>query len=98
MIKLAILDFDDTLVENINVDFESFQYPCKELGMNSLKFDQIVSFRKNGMNAKEIIREIFRENNESTSDKFFKVREDFLTNPENFKFLKLKDNFEKFLL
>ena len=46
MIKIVIIDFDDTLVDNIKADFMSFVFPCKKIGLKELKLEEIIEFRK----------------------------------------------------
>jgi len=96
MIRLVILDFDDTLTNNIYLDHQSFVFSCKKLGLTSPTFEKIVSLRKQGFIATEIINKIVDKKIESgIISKFILFRQNFLRNKNSMKFLKLKDGTEK---
>jgi len=98
MIELVIFDFDDTLIDNIKMDYQSFVIPCRELGIHMIPFTEIVKFRKNGLKAKEIIDILLKEENQKDLlQKFVEIREKFLAEPRSFRFLKLKNNVQNFL-
>ena len=99
MIRLVILDFDDTLIDNIYLDYQSFVFSCKKLGLQSPSFKKIESLRKQGLLAGEIINEILDNKIENRIfSKFVTIRKDFLKDTSSIRFLKLKDDTEKLLL
>jgi len=99
MIRLLILDFDDTLTNNIYLDYQSFVFSCKKLGLSSPTFEKIVSLRKQGFIATEIINKIVDKKIEGEIiSKFILLRQNFLKDENSMKFLKLKDGTEKLFL
>ena len=99
MIHLLILDFDDTLTDNIYLDYQSFVFSCKKLGLSSPTFEKIVSLRKQGFIATKIINQIVDNKIKSEIiSKFILLRQNFLKNKNSMKFLKLKDGTEKLFL
>jgi phosphoglycolate phosphatase-like HAD superfamily hydrolase len=96
MIKIVIFDFDDTIVDNIKMDYESFSFPCKKFGINMKSFEDIINFRKNKMKSNEIIQILLKENNVKFEE-FFNTREKFLVDKKSFDLLELKKNINKVL-
>jgi len=98
MIRLVILDFDDTLTDNIYLDYQSFVFSCKKLDLTSPSFEKIANLRKQGLLVGEIINKILDTKIESRIiSKIISLRKDFLKNTDSLRFLKLKDNTEKLL-
>ena len=61
MIKVVIFDFDDTIVDNIKMDYESFSFPCKIFGINMKSFEEMVNLRKNKMKSNQIIQILLKK-------------------------------------
>ena len=97
MIKLIIFDFDDTITDNVLLDYNAFLFPCKKLKIPCPNKSLIRSLRKRGFLAKEIIQYNSQIKNKYTVKTFLKERNNFLSDKNSFKFLKLKTN-TKFLL
>jgi len=55
---LIIIDFDDTLIDNTNLDLDSFHYIIKKNHLKKIKDDKIIRWRKNGMLARNILRRL----------------------------------------
>ena len=87
MKNLIIFDFDDTIVDNSKLDYMGFKIPCQKLDINFPTKFQLITYRKKGMIAKEIIR-MFSNDNEKLN-KFLKLRQNFLKN-ESSNYLKVK--------
>ena len=46
MIKLIIFDFDDTLIDNDKLDYQSFVSSFKEFGLSKPTLNDIIKYRK----------------------------------------------------
>lgn len=54
--KLMILDLDDTLLDNKDLDLDSFKYIIKTFNLKKIDDLQIIKWRKKGMIAKNILK------------------------------------------
>jgi phosphoglycolate phosphatase-like HAD superfamily hydrolase len=92
MNKYVIFDFDDTLVSNQLLDFESFRRTCDYFEIKSLSKHEIDKQRSKGLLAREIIINIIDKSKESLSvDDFLNYRKNFLTSQESNSFLELRE-------
>ncbi len=96
MITLAIFDFDDTLVNNIELDFKAFDIPCKKLGLKSPDKNKIIKMRKKGFLAKQIMENYLKNSEKDVMEVFLNERKKFLKT-ESIKYLKLKPNLKSLL-
>lgn len=92
MIKLIIFDFDDTITDNKNLDFESFKITCKKFNIkNSLSLKKLVNFRKKSNTAKDILKFIKNSTHKTFSTQnFLEYRHNFLIGENSANFLQLK--------
>lgn len=97
MIKIVIFDFDDTLVDNRQLDYEGFVIPCTQLGLKIPKPQEISKFRMKGLLAEDIARFLISKNNKKTLNKFLSIRRNFLENQESIKFIHLKKDVKTIL-
>ncbi len=96
--KYVIFDFDDTLVNNYPLDFESFRYTCEYFGIQSPSKNDIHKQRKKGLIAKKIIMEILSKSKKSFNvNDFLDYRRNFLTSPESNSFLELRKDAKSLL-
>ena len=66
MIKLIIFDFDDTITDNRNLDFESFKISCEKFNIkNPLSLKKLINLRQKSYTAKEILKFIKTSSNKS---------------------------------
>jgi len=87
MKSLVIFDFDDTIVDNSKLDYMGFKIPCQKLGIGFPTKSKLITYRKKGMLANEIIQ-MFSSDNEKLN-KFLKLRQNFLKNKSS-NYLKVK--------
>jgi phosphoglycolate phosphatase-like HAD superfamily hydrolase len=79
MIQLIIFDFDDTLVSNRNLDYKSFEIPCKKLSLIPLTKKDIKLSREKGFLATHVIKNYLKElNKKELFKKFVTERNNFL--------------------
>jgi len=92
MIKLIVFDFDDTITDNRNLDFESFKITCKKFNIkNPLSLKKLVDFRKKSCTAQDILKFIKNSTHKTFSTKnFLEYRSNFLLNKKSNDFLQLK--------
>jgi len=91
MKKYVIFDFDDTLVSNEVLDFESFRCTCNYFGIISPSKNEIYKQRSKGLLAKEIVTNILNKSKKSFSvNDFLNYRKNFLSSQESNSFLKLR--------
>jgi len=91
MIKLIILDFDDTLIDNNLLDFQSFK-------QTSIKFNgyvptkrEIITLRKKKILAREIIQWLLKKSkNKYSAKKFWNERTKFLESETSLKYISLR--------
>ena len=76
--KLIIFDFDDTLTDNSERDFQSFQYIIKKFKLNSMNKNEIINLRENSKNSEFIIKKIIISNNEKLYNECYQERLFFL--------------------
>jgi len=90
--KLIIFDFDDTITDNRNLDFESFRISCNFFNIkNPLSLKKLVDLRKKSFTAQKILKsiKISTENTFSTKN-FLKYRNDFLLSDQSNLYLQIK--------
>ena len=76
--KLLIFDFDDTLTDNSERDFQSFQHVIKKFKLNSMNKNQIINLRENSKSSKFIIKKIINLNDEKLYNACYQERLIFL--------------------
>lgn len=85
-------DFDDTLVNNHDVDFQSFNIILKKHGLPLLRRRNLLSLRKKGLLAEDIFKSIAKESNI-----LIKERKNLLSKEAVWKHLKLNRGVKKTL-
>ena len=93
MTKLIIFDFDDTITDNFLLDFKSFYFTCKKFGIKCPIKNKILKFRREGLLANDISKQLI-DNNKIDLDSFITYRKEFLEN-NSVKYLRLKKNIKK---
>ena len=93
MTKLIIFDFDDTITDNFLLDFKSFYFTCKKFGIKCPTKNKILKFRREGLLANDISKQLI-DNNKIDLDAFITYRKEFLEN-NSVKYLRLKKNIKK---
>ena len=89
--KLIIFDFDDTLTDNSERDFQSFQYIIKKFKLNSMNKNEIINLRKNSNNSEFIIKKIINSNNQKLYNECYQERLFFLEKNSSYtNYVKLK--------
>ena len=79
MIKLVILDFDDTLINNQALDIESFKKTSNFFKSYNPTKEEIRKYRKRGLLASEIVNRIQKKSKQKfNKQKFMKYRKNFL--------------------
>ena len=76
MESLVIFDFDDTIVNNFELDYMGFKIPCQKLGINFPTKSKLQMYRRKGMLAKEIVQMF--TNDQKKINEFLKQRKKFL--------------------
>jgi phosphoglycolate phosphatase-like HAD superfamily hydrolase len=98
MNKLVILDFDDTLISNMYLDFQSFKIISKKLECYIPKKNEIYILRKQGHIASKIIDFILKKSKKLVNkESYINNRKKFLESNESVKFLKIQPYVKKFL-
>jgi len=98
MKKLIILDFDDTLIDNTLLDFQSFKQTCIKLNAYIPKKIEISILRKKKFLAKQIIRWLLKKSkNKYSIKKFWKERVRFLESQNSLKYISLRPHSKIFL-
>lgn len=93
MIKSVIFDFDDTIIDNRELDYKGFAVPCSQLHLTILDKKEITRLRKNGLLAKDIIQHIKKQTKIRFSIKdFLLLRANFLQSSKSISSLALRDN------
>ncbi len=91
MIKLIIFDFDDTLIDNSKLDYESFRNGCLENNAYLPTKKELFELRKKKFTAKKIIDYINKKTvTKINKDLFFKKRNNFLLDDDSVNYLVLK--------
>ena len=89
--KLIIFDFDDTLTDNSQRDFQSFQYLIKKFYLKSINKNELINFRKKSKTSEFIIKKIMNANDEKLYNKYYQDRLVFLEKNSSYEnFVKLK--------
>lgn len=88
MIKIVIFDFDDTLIDNRELDYQGFRIPCKRLGLKIPSKKKILFLRGKGLLAEKIVTLLC--NNQKLKKDFLEIRKNFIHSKETVPFLKLK--------
>ena len=98
MIKLVVFDFDDTLIDNRELDYQAFRLPSIKLKLKIPSKQKIKNFRKKGLLAKQIALQLYgkRENNKLIKDFLF-FRKKFIHSIDTIPYLKIKNNTKKVL-
>lgn len=98
MKKYVIFDFDDTLISNEVLDFESFRRTCNYFGIMSPSKNEIYKQRNKGLLAKEIVTNILDKSKKSFSvNDFLNYRKNFLSSQESNSFLEIRTGTKKLL-
>ena len=91
MIKLIIFDFDDTLIDNQKLDYESFRNICLKFQAYIPTKNVLFKLRNKNYDAKEIIDIIIKKSNKKINKNlFFKKRSSFLSSPDSLNYLIIK--------
>ena len=91
MIKIIIFDFDDTLINNQILDFQSFRKTSLNFKTYVPTKKEIINLRKKDFLAKEIIKWLKTKSNFFFDEKnFFEERELFLKNENSIQYYQLR--------
>ncbi len=97
MIKLIIFDFDDTLIDNQILDYNSFKILSLRNNLRYPTKKELIHFRKNNYLATQIISWIsLKSNLEFNQNLYIKKRKQFLQSKNSIDYLKLRPNVKKF--
>ena len=89
--KLIIFDFDDTLTDNSQRDFQSFQYIIKKFYLKSISKNELINFREKSKTSEFIIKKIMNSDDEKLYNKYYQNRLVFLEKKSSYEnFVKLK--------
>jgi phosphoglycolate phosphatase-like HAD superfamily hydrolase len=92
MIKSVIFDFDDTLIDNRDLDYQGFVIPCSQLHMAIPQKKEITHLRKNGFLAKDIVKHIKKQTKTRFSvEDFLLLRASFLQSSKSISLLSLRN-------
>ena len=97
MIKLIIFDFDDTLIDNDKLDYQSFVSSFKEFGLSKPTLNDIIKYRKKGLFAEDIIKKYLKSKKNISYLDIQSSRQKFLKNNLIISHFKLKKNLLKSL-
>lgn len=98
MIKYVIFDFDDTLISNKQLDFESFKHTCEYFETKSPTKNELHKQRKKGLLARDIVKNIVHKSKNSFSiNDFLNYRKNFLLSKESNSFLELRSDTKNLL-
>jgi len=97
MIKIIILDFDDTLIDNKIFDFQSFKQTSIKLGYYIPQLIEISDLRKKNFLAKEIIKWLIKKSKKNDATKYWEERNKFLESTKSLKYISLRP-YSKFFL
>tara|TARA_A100001037_G_C15019767_1_gene575759 strand:- start:198 stop:872 length:675 start_codon:yes stop_codon:yes gene_type:complete len=89
MISLIIIDFDDTIVENSELDYQSFKSTSMKFGVYYPSKKELRLFRHKKIKEKEIIKLIELKSNKKIKE-YSKFRKRFLESYESTRYLKLR--------
>ena len=96
MIRLIIFDFDDTITDNFMLDFKSFYLTCKKFGIKLPAKNKILKFRREGLLANDISKQLIGNRKKNDLDSFITYRKKFLEK-NSIKYLGLKKDIKKSL-
>lgn len=89
--KLIIFDFDDTLTDNSERDFQSFLNVINEYNFELISREKIFEWRKLGKTSEFVLKQLIKSNDEILFEKCFKQRSSFLKqNSSYIDYVKLK--------
>ena len=89
--KLIIFDFDDTLTDNSQRDFQSYQYIIKKFYLKSISKNELINFREKSKTSEFIIKKIMNSDDEKLYNKYYQNRLVFLEKNSSYEnFVKLK--------
>jgi|TARA_B110000495_G_scaffold197791_1_gene208605 phosphoglycolate phosphatase-like HAD superfamily hydrolase len=89
--KIIIFDFDDTLTDNTERDFQSFQHIIKKFKLKSMNKNEIFNLRENSKTSEFIIKKIINFNNKKLYNECYQERLFFLERNLSYeKYVKLK--------
>lgn len=98
MIKLIIFDFDDTLIDNKILDFQSFKQISIKFDCYVPKITEITKLREKNFLARAIIRWLLKKSKRRyNSKKFWEERKKFLESKNSQKYISLRP-YSKILL
>lgn len=91
MIKLVIFDFDDTIINNKDLDYQSFKNSSIFFKLYVPTIEEINKFRKKGYLASTIFDWIQKKSNKNTDKhEFLNFRKQFLESDLSIKYLKFQ--------
>ena len=89
--RLIIFDFDDTLTDNSQRDFQSFQHIIKKFYLKSISKNELIDFREKSKTSEFIIKKIMNSDDEKLYNKYYQDRLVFLEKNSSYEnFVKLK--------
>ena len=94
MIRLIVFDFDDTITDNFLLDLKSFYFTCKQFNVKLPTKNKILKFRRAGLLASDISKQLVGNSDKIDLDSFITYRKRFLEN-NSVKYLRLKKNIKK---
>jgi len=97
MIRLIIFDFDDTITDNFMLDFKSFYLTCKKFNIKLPTKNKILKFRREGLLANDISKQLIGNRNKIDLDSFITYRKKFLEK-NSIKYLGLKKDIKKLFM
>jgi len=90
--KLLILDLDDTILDNKDLDLDSFKYIIKTFNLKKIDDLQIIKWRKKGMLAKNILKRMINNKKNIDLESCIKNRLKYLKHGEkNLKLVKSRN-------
>lgn len=96
MIKLIVFDFDDTIINNDKVDYQSFKIPFNQLGISAPSSNEIKNLRRKGLLAKEIASNyLIKTKKTALIEEFLFLRKKFLQSKKSISFFYLKKNIKQ---
>ena len=78
LMGLLIIDFDDTLIDNTNLDLDSFRYIAKTHNLANIEDNVIIKWRKNGMLARNILKRLLKNQKDTSLNDCIKIRLEYL--------------------
>jgi phosphoglycolate phosphatase-like HAD superfamily hydrolase len=98
MRKIIVLDFDDTLTDNLTLDFHSFNYSLKQFNIkNTLTKSDLKKLRKKRKISKDIINYILKKKQKHLENEILFVRKNFLQSIDANNYLNLKSHTKQIL-